>query len=57
VAFNTAFSRQRIVVEHTLSRMRRFEALDQRIGIIACGMRSGSWRSLASSIDKSVSAV
>ena len=29
VAFNTAFSRQRIIVEHTLSRIRRFESLDQ----------------------------
>jgi hypothetical protein len=29
VAFNTAFSRRRIVVEHTLSRFRRYQALAQ----------------------------
>jgi hypothetical protein len=29
VAYNTAFARRRIVVEHTIARMRRYEALAQ----------------------------
>ncbi|HEX8962283.1 MAG TPA: transposase family protein [Rhodocyclaceae bacterium] len=29
VAYNTAFSKQRIVVEHAIGRLRRYEALDQ----------------------------